>query len=83
MMELNEEERRLIERLAPVLEDSLRYKIVRSIIDALLEKSYPPEEMLHEDLIKEVEEAEKDIKSGKGKRYTYDEFKRQFSAKAD
>ncbi len=83
MMELNEEERRLIERIAPVLEDSLRYKIVRSIIDALLEKSYPPEEMLHEDLIKDVEEAEKDIKSGKGKRYTYDEFKRQFSAKAD
>lgn len=83
MMELNEEERRLVERLAPVLEDSLRYKIVRSIIDALEENSYPPEEMLQEDLIKEVQEAEKDIKSGKGKRYTYDEFKRQFSASAD
>ena len=83
MMELNEEERRLVERIAPVLEDRLRYKIVRSIIDALLEKSFPPEEMLHEDLIKEVEEAEKDIKSGKGKRYTYGEFKRQFSTKAD
>lgn len=36
MMELNEEERRLIERIALVLEDSLRYKIVRSITDALL-----------------------------------------------
>jgi hypothetical protein len=75
MMELNEEERRLIERLVPVLEDSLRYKIMRSIIDALEEKSYPPEEMLREDFIKEVEEAEKDIKRGKGKRYSYDEFK--------
>ncbi len=83
MMELNEEERRLIERLTPVLEDSLRYKIVRSIIDALEEKSYPPEEMLQEDFIREVEEAEKDIKNGKGKRYSYDEFKKQFSAKAD
>jgi hypothetical protein len=39
--------------------------------------------MLQEDLIRAVEESEKDIKSGKGKRYTYDEFKRQFSAKAD
>jgi hypothetical protein len=83
MMELNEEEQRLIERLAPVLEDSLRYKIVRGIIDALEEQSYPPEVMLQEDLIKGVEEAEIDIKSGKGKKYNYDEFKRQFSVNAD
>ena len=42
MMELSDEDRKLIDRLAPILEDSLRYKIVRSLIDALEETSYPP-----------------------------------------
>ncbi|MGD0954252.1 MAG: hypothetical protein ABR985_17995 [Methanotrichaceae archaeon] len=72
MMDLSDEERKLIERLAPVLEDSLKYKIVRSIIDALEEKSYPPEEMIQEDIIKNIEDAEKDIKEGKSKRYSCD-----------
>lgn len=83
MMELDEEERKLIERLAPVLEDSLKYKIVRSIIDALEETSYPPEETLREDFVRDVEEAERNIEEGRSKRYTLDEFKRQFPAKAD
>jgi len=83
MMELSDEDRKLIERLVPVLEDSLKYKKVRSIIDALEEKSYPPEEMLQEDFIRNIAEAEKDIKEGKSKRYSCDAFKKQFSAKAD
>ena len=83
MMELSDEDRKLIERLVPVLEDSLKYKIVRSIIDALEEKSYPPEEMLQEDFIRNIIEAEKDIKEGKIKKYSCDTFKKQFSAKAD
>ena len=83
MMELSDEDRKLIERLAPMLEDSLKYKIVRSLIDALEETSYPPEEMMREDFIKDIEEAEKDIKKGKIKRYSCDAFKKQFLAKAD
>jgi hypothetical protein len=83
MMDLSDEDRKLIERLAPILEDNLKYKIVRSIIDALEEKSYPPEEMLQEDFIKNIEEAEKDIKEGKSKKYSCDAFKKQFSANAD
>jgi hypothetical protein len=83
MMELSDEDRKLIERLAPMLEDSLKYKIVRSIIDALEETSYPPEEMMQEDFIRDIEEAENDIKEGKSNRYSYDTFKKQFSAKAD
>ena len=83
MMELSDEDRKLIERLAPVLEDSLKYKIVRSIIDALEETSYPPEEMIQEDFIRDIEEAENDIKDGKSKIYSCDAFKKQFSAKAD
>lgn len=54
MMELSDEDRKLIERLAPILEDSLKYKIVRSLIDALEEASYPPEEMIQEDFIKGI-----------------------------
>jgi hypothetical protein len=83
MMELSDEDRKLIERLAPMLEDNLKYKIVRSIIDALEETSYPPEEMIQEDFIRDIEEAENDIKEGKSKRYSCDAFKKQFSAKAD
>ena len=78
MMELSEEDRKLIERLAPMIEDSLKYKIVRSIIDALEETSYPPEEMMREDFIRDIEEAENNIKDGKSKRYNCDAFKKQF-----
>jgi len=83
MMELSDEDRKLIERLAPMLEDSLKYKIVRSIIDALEETSYPPEEMMQEDFIRGIKEAENSIKSGKSKRYSCDAFKKQFSATTD
>jgi len=83
MMELSEEDRKLIERLAPMLEDKLKYKIVRGIIDALEETSYPPEEMMQEDFIRDIEEAENDIKEGKSIRYSFEAFKKQFSAKAD
>jgi len=83
MMELSDEDRKLVERLAPILEDSLKYKIVRSLIDALEETSYPPEEMIREDFIKNVVDAEKDIEGGKSKKYSYDAFKKQFSAEAD
>ena len=83
MMDLSDEDRKLIERIAPVLEDNLKYKIVRSIVDALEEKSYPPEEMLKEDFIKNIEKVEKDIKDGKSKKYRFNEFKKEFSANVD
>ena len=40
------------------------------------EQFYPPEEMFREEFVKSVEEAEKEIKEGKSKRYSYDEFKK-------
>lgn len=61
------DERELIERLAPLIEERIRYKIVRSIIDALEEQFYPPEEMLRDEFIKSVEEAEKRVKEGKAR----------------
>ena len=40
------EEGQLVERLAPKIEERIRYKIVKSIIDALEEQFYPPEETI-------------------------------------
>lgn len=42
------------------------------------EKNYPSETRFKKSFIKEVKKAEKRIKSGKGKTYTYDEFKKKF-----
>ncbi|MFV9677654.1 MAG: DUF2683 family protein [Methanosarcinales archaeon] len=74
------EEGELVERLAPLIEERIRYKIVRSIIDALEEQFYPPEEMFRAEFVKRVEEAEKRVKEGKSTRYNYDEFKKEFLA---
>ena len=68
----------LVERLAPMIEERVRYKVVRSIIDTLEEQCYPPEEMFREEFIKRVEDAEKNALAGKSKHYTYDEFKKEF-----
>ena len=58
-------EAKLVERLAPMIEERIRYKVVRSIIDTLEEQCYPPEEMFREEFIKRVEEAEKRVEEGK------------------
>ena len=56
---------------------------MRSIIGALEETSYPPEEMMREDFIRDIEEAENDIKDGESKRYHCNAFMKQFTAKAN
>jgi len=38
----------------------VRYKVVQGIIQALEEQFYPPEDMIREEFIKEVENAEKE-----------------------
>ena len=45
-------------------QDKIRYKILQSIVDALEEQCYPPEEMFREEFIKSVKEAEKRVKGG-------------------
>ena len=54
-------EAELVDRLAPMMEERVRYKVVRSIIDTLEEQCYPPEEMFREEFIKRVKEAGKRI----------------------
>lgn len=73
------DEEKLIERLVPKIEERIRYRIVRSIIKVLEEEFYPPEEMFREEFIESVKEAESEIKEGKSKIYSYEEFKKIFS----
>jgi hypothetical protein len=55
---INEEE--FLERIAPKIEERIRYKIVKSIINTLEEEFYPPEEMIRQEFIKAIKNAEKD-----------------------
>ncbi len=66
-MAMNEEE--LLKKLTPVIEERIRYKIVRDIVDALEAQLYPPEEMFREDFVKKVGEAEGRVKEGKVKSF--------------
>ncbi len=54
-----------MERLAPMMDERIRYNVVRNVTDTLEEQCYPPEEMFREEFIKRVEEAEKRVKEGK------------------
>ncbi|CAD7775973.1 hypothetical protein FHEFKHOI_01880 [Candidatus Methanoperedenaceae archaeon GB50] len=59
------DEEELVDKLAPIIEERIRYKIVRGIIDTLEEQFYPPEEMFTDEFIERVKEAEKRVKEGK------------------
>ena len=72
------EEEQLVERLAPRIEERIKYSVVKSIINALEEQFYPPEEMIKEEFIKNIKAVEQEIKEGGSKRYSYDEFKKEF-----
>lgn len=50
-------------------------------LDRTREESYPPESMLRKEFIRSVKEAEEMVKKGKGKTYTYNEFKKKFLGK--
>lgn len=53
----------LVERILPKVEEKVRTDIVRSLISALEEQIYPPEEAFRDEFVKRVEKASK----GKGK----------------
>lgn len=73
------DDEKLIERLAPKIEERIKFHIMRGIINALEGEFYPPEDMIRADFIKSVEEAEEEIKKGKSKVYTYEEFEKEFA----
>ena len=49
----------LVERILPRVEEKVRTDIVRSLISALEEQIYPPEEALRDEFVKRVEKASK------------------------
>ena len=57
----------MVERLIPRIEERVTYRVIQSVIDALEEQFYPPEEMIREELIDEIFDSEKRIERGKGK----------------
>jgi len=69
------DEEKLIEKMTPGIEEKVRYDVVQSIIGVLEEQFYPPEEMIREEVIKEIEEVAK----GKSRVYSYEEFNRQLT----
>ena len=71
-------EAELVERLAPMVEERVRYKVVRSIIDTLEEQCYPPEEMFREEFIKRAEAAEKNAMAGEVNTILMTNSKRNF-----
>ena len=71
------EDEQLVERLVPIIEERIKYRVVKSIINALEGQFYPPEEMIKEKFIKNIKAVEQEIKEGKSKRYSYDEFKKR------
>lgn len=47
----------LIERLLPKIEERVKTDVVRSLISALEEQIYPPEEAFREEFVKRIEKA--------------------------
>jgi len=73
------DDEKLVDRLVPKVEERIKFHIMRDIINALEEEFYPPEYMIREDFIRSVEEAEEEIKKGKSKVYSYEEFEKKFA----
>ncbi len=67
-------EREIIKQIAPKIEERIKFEVVKTITDALEEQFYPPEEMIREECVKEIEEAEKE----KGKVFSNKEELEQY-----
>ncbi len=79
LMEAKEKRAELnMSELEKRLEERITHKIVKRITDVLEEEFYPPEEMIREEFIKEVEAAEDRIKQGKSKVLSAAEFRAKF-----
>ena len=57
-------ENEIADRITPIIEKRIeariKHRIVQSIVDTLDENFYPPEEMIKEEYIKQVEDAQKE-----------------------
>ncbi len=78
-MSLKEEQ--LIQKIIPKLEKKLMPKITQKVMDMVHEEFYPPESMFKKSFVKSVDAASKRLRQGKGKIYSYREFKSKFLGK--
>lgn len=78
-MSLKEEQ--LIQKIIPKIEKKLTSKITQKVMDMVYEEFYPPESMLKKSFVKSVDAASKRLGQGKGKLYSYREFKNKFLGK--
>ncbi len=56
--QINEDE--LLDKLIPKIDARISSRIAQKIIDALKDELYPPEEMIRDEFIKEIEKADKE-----------------------
>ena len=57
-------EQELVDRIAPMVEERIKYNITKGIIDAIEEQFYPPEEMMRDEFIEEVQKEINETKQG-------------------
>lgn len=67
-------ERDIIKQITPKIEERIKFEVIKTITDALKEQFYPPEEMIREEFIKEVEEAERE----KSKLLNFEELQKEW-----
>ncbi len=68
-IDIKQMERDIIKQISPGIEERIKFEVVKTITDALEEQTYPPEEMIKKEFIKEVEEASKRAGEGKVKSF--------------
>ena len=79
-MKVRKVEDRIIERIFPSLEEKLEKRLAKKLGIAIKEE-YPSEIQFKPKFIREVKAAQKRVKQGKGKVYTYEKFKNKFLTK--
>ena len=57
---------KMIERFIPMIEERVTYNVIQRVIEALQEMIYPSEDMIRDELINEVHDAEMRIRNGEG-----------------
>ncbi len=79
------DDQELASRIAPLVEKKIearmKHRIVQSIVDALDEQFYPPEDMIRDEFVKEVHDSGKRIKQGECKSFKNSDELRDYLGK--
>ncbi len=80
-MRIKDVEARMIERIIPRIEQKLIPRLTKKIMNEIGKEKYPPESQFKKSFIREVKAAQKRVRGGGGRTYTYEKFKKKFSSK--